>query len=152
MKNRKTIIIDIYNVWLSIVFDVELCILSDNCILLDEKFLGFFPFLFWIHTCFDKLTQIAFMCWANVGFPLATLLGQRWKMTLAQWNFAYMPLVGPTSWASVGPMISANKVYNLPTRYQQILVENYGGPPMAHPWPNNEPTVSSHQLTSMWFN
>jgi hypothetical protein len=30
MKNRKTIIIDIYNVWLSIVFDVELCILSDK--------------------------------------------------------------------------------------------------------------------------
>jgi hypothetical protein len=34
---------------------------------------------------------------------------------------------------NVGPILSANKVYNLPTRYQQILVENYGGPTMAHP-------------------
>ena len=131
MKNRKTIIIDIYNVWLSIVFDVELCILSDKCILLDEKFPVFFPFLFWIHTCFDKLTQIAFMCWADVGFPLATLLGQRWQMTLAQWNFAYLPLVGPTSWASVGPMISANNVYNLLTRCQHIFGGKYGGPTLA---------------------
>jgi hypothetical protein len=55
-------------------------------------------------------------------------------------------------WASVRPMISAKKVYNLPTRYQQNLVENYGGPTMAHPSPSNEPMVLSHQLTSMWFN
>ena len=80
------------------------------------------------------------------------VLGQRWQMTLTQYNFANLPLVGPTSWASVGPMISANNVYNLLTRCQQILIENYDGPTMAHPWPNNEPTVSSHQLISMWFN
>ena len=76
-------------------------------------------------------SQIAFMCWANVGFPLATLLGQRWQMTLAQWNFAHLPSVGPTSWASVGPMISVNNVYNLLTRCQQMFRGKYGGPTLA---------------------
>jgi hypothetical protein len=48
---------------------------------------------------------------------------QRWQMTLAQSNFAHLPLVGP--------MISANNVFNLLTRCQQIFGGKYGGPTLA---------------------
>ena len=120
-------------------------------------------------TCFLRVTQIAFMCWANVGLPLATLLANDvgpmkfcpfalgWSNDFCQQCLQFANKV-PTNfwrkiwWANVGSILSAKKVYNLPIRYQQILVENYDGPTMAHPWTNNEPKLLSHQLTSMWFN
>jgi hypothetical protein len=85
------------------------------------------------------------MCWANVGFPLATLLANDvgpmkfcpfalgWPNDFCQQCLQFANKV-PTNfwrkiwWANVGSILSAKKVYNLPIRYQQILVENYGGP------------------------
>ena len=83
------------------------------------------------YKCWEGITQIAFMCWTNVGFLLAILLDQRWQMTLGQRNFVHLPLDGPTSWAFVGPMISANNVYNLLTRCQHIFGGKYDGPTLA---------------------
>ena len=59
------------------------------------------------------------------------VLDQRWQMTFGQRNVVHLPLDGPTSWASVGPMISANNVYNLLTRCQHIFGGNYDGPTLA---------------------
>ena len=94
-------------------------------------------------------------CPSALGWP--NKLGLRWPNDFCQQCLQFankVPTIfwGKIWWANVGPILSANKVYNLPTRYQQILVENYGGPTMAHPWPNNEPMVLNNRLTSMWFN
>jgi hypothetical protein len=48
-------------------------------------------------------SQITIFRWAIVGLLLYTLLGQRWKLTLAQCNFAHRPNVNPKRWFNVGP-------------------------------------------------
>jgi hypothetical protein len=48
-------------------------------------------------------TQIAIFRLANVGLLLYTLLGQRWKLTLAQCDFIHRPNVIPNRWFSIGP-------------------------------------------------
>jgi hypothetical protein len=47
-------------------------------------------------------TQIAIFPWANVGLLLYTLLGQRWKLTLAQCDFIHRPNVIPNRWFNIG--------------------------------------------------
>jgi hypothetical protein len=46
-------------------------------------------------------TQIAIFPWANVGLLLYTLLGQRWKLTLAQCDFIHQPNVIPNRWFNI---------------------------------------------------
>ena len=53
------------------------------------------------HITAPAASQIAILCWANVGFSLYTLLGHRWKMTLAPRNFAHRPNVIPTRWPNI---------------------------------------------------
>jgi hypothetical protein len=48
-------------------------------------------------------TQIAIFRWVNIGLLLYALLGQRWKLKLAQCDFIHQPNVIPNRWFNIDP-------------------------------------------------